>query len=103
MDTNKSFRSRVMEYAWQIFRSTSRKWSACLSQAWKLYKLATAMKDRVVMFLYGKKDGSVRVAYGTLHGAPFTRGGSIKTFRYFDTVKGAYRSFSVENYLTAAL
>ncbi len=108
MGTKKNFRSRVMKYAWQIFKATKQAWRLCMLKAWQLYRLAKAMREGVVRFSYLKADGSVREALGTLANVPAgaTVGGkrltkpSYKTMAYFDTGKNSFRCFKVENLIS---
>lgn len=105
MEKKNNFRVRVMKYAWQLWKSTQESWQLCMIKAWQLYRLAKAMRERVVAFYYRKADGSVRKAFGTLKNVPAgaTLGGkkftkpSYKTMSYFDTEKNAFRCFKVEN------
>lgn len=109
MGKKNSFRVRVMKYAWQLRKSTRQTWRICMLKAWQLYRLAKAMREGVVSFIYRKADGSLRLAHGTLRnlpaGASF-RGKrvtkpSYKTLAYFDTDKNSFRCFKVENLVSA--
>lgn len=104
-----NFRVRVMKYAWQLWRVTKQNWRLCMIKAWQLYRLAKAMRERDVIFYYLKSDGTIRKALGTLRGVPagatlrskkLTKP-SYKTMSYFDTEKGAFRCFKVENLICA--
>lgn len=105
MDKKSNFRVRVMKYAWQLWKATRQTWQLCMIKAWQLYRLAKAMREGIVTFYYLKADGAIRKASGTLKNVPAgaTFGGrkltkpSYKTMTYFDTEKGAFRSFKVEN------
>lgn len=105
MEAKSNFRVRVMKYAWQLWKVTGETWRVCMIKAWQLYRLAKAMRNRVVAFYYKKADGSVRKAYGTLMNIPAgsTFGNkritkpSYKTMSYYDTERKAFRSFKVEN------
>ena len=105
MEKKNNFRSRVMKYAWQMWKSTKQQWRECMLKAWQLYRLAKAMRKGVVTFYYQKADGSIRKALGTLKNLPAdaTLGGkkvtkpSYKTMAYFDTEKNSFRCFKVEN------
>lgn len=74
-------------------------------KAWELYRLAKAMREGVVNFLYRKADGTIRKAVGTLMNLPVgsTLGGkrvtkpSYKTMAYFDIEKASFRCFKIEN------
>lgn len=108
MKEKKNFRSRVMKYAHQLYKSTGNQWKTCLLKAWELYRLAKRMRAGVVKFAYEKVDGSIRYAFGTLQNLPV--GASIngkkvtkpsyKTFAYFDTEKAQMRCFKIENLVT---
>lgn len=101
----KSFRVRVFKYANQLYKTTGLMWSECLRKAWAIYRLAKQMRVGVARFIYKKKDGSIREAYGTLTNLPAgVTGGrktkpSYKTFAYFDTERNAFRCFCVENFI----
>lgn len=109
MEKKINFRVRVMKYAWQLWRATKQQWKICMIRAWQLYRLAKAMRERVVTFYYSKADGSIRKAMGTLKNVPAgaTLGGkkitkpSYKTMAYFDIEKKAFRCFKVENLICA--
>lgn len=100
-----NFRTIVMKYAWQLYKTTGQIWRICLIKAWQLYKLAKEMRAGVVEFYYQKADGSVRKAKGTFKG--ITAGATLgkkksptyKTLAYFDTDKNAFRCFKVENFI----
>lgn len=107
MEKKSNFRVRVMKYAWQLWKATQQAWRLCMIKAWQLYRLAKAMRERVVTFYYTKADGSIRKAMGTLKNVPVgaTLGGkrmtkpSYKTMAYFDTEKNSFRCFKVENFI----
>ena len=109
MKTAKSFRVRVMKYAWQLWRATGQAWRICMLKAWQLYRLAKAMREGAKTFYYLKSDGSIRKAIGTLMNVPtgITFNGrkvtkpSYKTMTYFDIEKNAYRCFRIENLICA--
>ncbi len=109
MKTGKSFRVRVMKYAWQLFRATGNAWRLCMLKAWELYRLAKAMREGVVTFSYSKMDGTIRKAVGTLINVPAgaTLGGkkvtkpSYKTMTYYDIEKNGFRCFRIENLISA--
>lgn len=105
MEKKTKFRKTVMKYAWQILKATGQAWRTCMIKAWRLYRLAKAMREGVVTFCYAKVDGTIRNAVGTLKNVPSgaTFGGkritkpSYKTMRYFDLEKNGFRSFKIEN------
>lgn len=106
MSNKQSFRVRVMKYAWQLFRVTKEGWNICLRRAWVLYRLAKEMRKGMVTFYYKKVDGTIRRAEGTLQNLPFGtslgkkgKTPSYKTMAYYDTAKGAFRCFKIENFV----
>ena len=111
MEKKNNFRARVMKYAWQLWRATKSQWRLCMIKAWTLYKLAKAMREGVVEFVYSKADGTTRIARGTLVNVPAgtTFGGkkvtkpSYKTMIYYDVDRNAFRSFRIENLIQADL
>ncbi|MBD5239867.1 MAG: DUF2693 domain-containing protein [Bacteroidales bacterium] len=111
MEKKNNFRVRVMKYAWQLWKATKQQWRICMLKAWQLYRLAKAMRKGVVTFYYSKADGSIRKAAGSLKNVPAgaTLGGkkvtkpSYKTMAYFDTEKNAFRSFKIENLISAII
>ena len=110
METKTNFRARVMKYAWSLFKATKQAWRLCMIKAWQLYRLAKAMRERVVTFYYSKADGSIRKAVGTLKNLPVgaTLGGkkvtkpSYKTLAYFDIEKNGFRCFKIEYFICMA-
>lgn len=109
MEKKQNFRAIVMKYAWQLWKTTRQLWRICMIKAWQLYRLAKAMRERVVTLYYSKADGSIRKAMGTLKNVPAgaTLGGkkktkpTYKTMAYFDTEKNAFRCFKIENLICA--
>lgn len=105
-----NFRSRIMKYAWQIWRATKTEWRVCMKKAWQLYYLAKRLRQGVHQFAYVKADGTVRTANGTLRDFPAgaTLNGkkvtkpSYKTFAYFDVDKKSFRCFKIENLIVPA-
>ena len=69
--------------------------------------LKTKMQSGVAHFVYLKKDGSVREAWGTtasnlMRATQNGRGLSgdmVNTIKYYDVIKGDYRSLRYENLL----
>lgn len=105
MKTIENFRSRVMKYAWQIFKATKDMWSSCLRKAWRIWRLIRKMREGAVMFYYYKADGTLRKAIGTLNDLGESKKGrkpNYKTVSYFDLSKRAFRCFKVENLLCIA-
>ena len=97
--------SNIMRRAWELFRTTGKSFSVCLVRAWALYRLTKRMRTGVVSFCYEKANGDTRKAKGTLQGvAPLIKGTgkeTPKTVRYFDIEAGGFRSFRIENFITA--
>lgn len=108
MEKKTNFRSRVMKYAWHLWRATRQAWRTCMLKAWRLYHLAEEMRGGVVTFSYLKTDGTIRMATGTLMNVPAgaSLGGkrvtkpSYKTMAYFDTGRNAFRCFRIENLIS---
>ena len=102
---NKYDLSNIMRRAWELFRTTGKTFSVCLVRAWALYRLTKRMRTGVVSFCYEKANGATRKAKGTLQGvAPLIKGTgkeTPKTVRYFDIEAGGFRSFRIENFITA--
>jgi hypothetical protein len=91
----------IMILAWRVFRTTGRTFSECLKTAWANFRLAIAMRTRIVEFHYEKLNGETRQAFGRLYDLPEPKGSTRKPnenlFTYFDTVAGEYRSFYRHN------
>lgn len=96
----------IMQMAWRFFKITGLSFAACLKTAWANFKLAVAMRTRIVRFYFQKIDGSIREAYGTLRAdlIPETKGADRKhnedVQTYFDTEKGEWRCFKKLNLVT---
>ncbi len=101
----KSFRHKVFCMAYELAHATGKTFAVCLSKAWALYRLTREMHRGVVAFAYEKADGSLRKAKGTLRDIQSLIKGTgkenYKTVRYFDVEAGGFRSFKVENFITA--
>ena len=75
------------------------------AKAMMIENLKKQMRDGVAHFVYLKKDGTVREAWGTTCGtlvAKYTNGCGVSreyfnTTAYFDVEKAAWRSFRWEN------
>lgn len=96
----------IMRRAWHLFRSTGKTFAVCLSKAWALWRLTRQMRAGVVRFAYEKADGSLRKACGTLHNVASTvkgvgRPDDGQTVKYYDVEAAGWRSFRVENFVTA--
>ena len=98
--------SKVMRRAWQIARSTGKAFAVALSKSWQLYRLAKQMRAGVVRFAYEKADGTLRKAIGTLKDTTVLVKGTGRpddgrTVKYYDIEANGWRSFKVENFVTA--
>lgn len=69
--------------------------------------LKEKLRNGVAHFLYLKKDGTIREAWGTTasnlmratQNGRGLSGGDVNTVKYYDIVKGGYRSLRYENLL----
>lgn len=98
--------SKVMRRAWQIARTTGKAFAVALSKSWQLYRLAKQMRAGIVKFAYEKADGTLRKAIGTLKDTTVLVKGTGRpddgrTVRYYDVEADGWRSFKVENFVTA--
>jgi len=98
--------SKVMRRAWQIARVTGKAFAVALSKSWQLYRLIKQMRAGVVRFAYEKADGTLRKAIGTLKDTTVLVKGTGRpddgrTVRYYDVEANGWRSFKVENFVTA--
>lgn len=98
--------SAIMRRAWAIARATGKAFAVALSKSWQLYRLTKRMRAGVVRFAYEKADGTLRKAIGTLKDtAALVKGTECsddgRTMRYFDVEADGWRSFKVENFITA--
>jgi len=94
----------IMAMAHSFVRMEGFTMSEALKVAWNNWKLRKIMSQQIVRFYFRKVDGSVREALGCLIPSmlPLTKGTgvsnpSIQT--YYDTERGAYRSFRKANLL----
>lgn len=103
MKTN--FRHKVFCMAYELMNATGKAFAVCLSRAWALYRLTRQMHKGIVTFAYEKADGSLRKAKGTLKNIENlikgTGSENFKTVCYFDIDANGFRSFKVENFITA--
>lgn len=102
--------SNIMRRAWHIARTTGKAFAICLCKAWELFRLTKCMRAEAVRFAYEKSDGTLRRACGTLRNAAdmvkgigAARTDNAATFRYYDIDAKGWRSFRVENFITACL
>lgn len=98
--------SKIMRRAWQIARTTGKAFAVALSKSWALYRLAKQMRAGIVRFAYEKADGTLRKAIGTLKDtAALVKGTGRhddgRTVKYYDIEADGWRSFKVENFVTA--
>lgn len=98
--------SKVMRRAWQIARATGKAFAVALSKSWQLYRLTKRMRAGIVKFAYEKADGTLRKAIGTLKDtAALVKGTGRpddgRTVKYYDVEADGWRSFKVENFITA--
>ena len=102
---NTSFRHKVFRMAYELVHATGKTFAVCLSRAWALYRLTKQMRGGIVSFAYEKADGSLRKAKGTLKDIQSLIKGTgkenYKTVRYYDVEAGGFRSFKIENFITA--
>ncbi|SHG34562.1 hypothetical protein SAMN05444483_10981 [Salegentibacter echinorum] len=106
MQISKStFRSRVFHWAHELVKSTGKSFSVCLAKAWSLYRLRKRMTNETVKIAFEKVDGSLRIAYATLQNTGDKVKGTgkpnYKTLPYYDTQAQGFRSFKLENFVTA--
>lgn len=94
----------IMRRAWELFRTTGKAFTVCLSRSWAVFRLIQRMRAGVVRFTYEKTDGTLRKAIGTLQDVQKlvkgTGGDTPKTVRYFDVDAQGFRSFKIENLIT---
>ena len=98
--------STIMRRAWQIARTTGKAFAVALSKSWQLYRLTKQTRAGIVKFAYEKADGTLLKAIGTLKEvATLVKGTGRpddgRTVRYYDVEADDWRSFKVENFVTA--
>lgn len=100
-----TFRSRVFHWAHQLVKSTGKSFSVCLAKAWALYRLKKRMGRETVKIAFEKADGTLRIAYATLKNTADKIKGTgkpnYKTLAYYDIESDGFRSFKLENFVTA--
>lgn len=103
MKTN--YKHKVFCMAHELMKATGKAFSVCLAKAWTLYRLTRQMHNGIVLFAYEKADGTLRKVKGTLKDVQnFVKGTgaeNYKTVRYYDVEANGFRSFKVENFITA--
>lgn len=104
-NSNNAFRTKVFSWAHELVRSTGKSFAVCLSKAWALYRLRKRMATETVKIAFEKADGTLRIAFATLKNTAEKIKGTgtpnYKTLAYFDTEANSFRSFKVENFITA--
>ena len=105
MKTSTNFRTRVFNWAHELVRATGKAFAVCLAKAWALYRLRRRMATETVKIAFEKADGSLKTAYATLQGTSNlikgTGTSNYKTVKYFDTEAEGFRSFKIENFISA--
>ena len=79
----------------------------CVIKAQMIDLLKAKLQNGVAHFIYMKKDGTIREAWGTCAGNLMratqngrgVSGDAVNTVKYFDVVAGGYRSMRFENLL----
>ncbi len=95
-------KQELFKRAWTLFRNAFGTFAECLRQAWKVIKLKAALKAGTATFSFKKKDGSTRVAFGTLARSISAGKGKpapLTLLAYFDTEKEQVRSFKIDSLL----
>lgn len=108
MEKSKKTFKEVMILSWQFIKKNGLSHSEAMRIAWMNIKLRAKMLTGSVKFSYLKKDGTIRVAVGTLASnmLPEIKGTGSATVKsnqcYFDTEKQSFRSFIKINLLEIA-
>lgn len=98
-------RRKMMLLAWQFVRENGFTMSEAMSCAWENEELVSLMRMGIVEFGFRKKDGSVRMAHGTLQSSriPETKHTGREPHRsvqvYFDTDANEWRCFKKDKLL----
>lgn len=99
----------VMQMAWAFVRNNGMKMADAMRVAWRNFKLKAKMLAGKAYFSFVKKDGSIRVACGTLVQAainyiPNGRGRPTPDHlqRYWDADCNGYRMFDRSNLICVA-
>ena len=101
-----SFRLIVMQRAYYLMAATGKEWAVCLKKAWLLYRLNKAMHTQEISFIFEKKNGEIRSAFGTLkcdvinYEFKNETQTNIKVFNYYDLEAAAFRCFKIENFMS---
>lgn len=102
--TKRNQLKEIMSLAWEFVKNNGFTMAQALKVAWMNIKLKAALKAKEVVFSFKKKDGTTRKAVGTLQGTIAQAKGNGKSSNnvqvYFDTEKGAWRSFNRWNLLS---
>lgn len=95
--------SELMRNAWFMVKNYGMSLADAMRQAWRIFKLKSAMHKGIVKFQFKKLDGTLRDAIGTLTEEVTSKlvGGqyynpSPKTVPYFDCEKQEWRCFRKE-------
>ena len=95
--------AELMRNAWFLVRNYGMSLADAMRQAWRIFKLKSAMHKGIVKFQFLKLDGTTRDAVGTLVDEVTSKlvGGqyynpSPKVVAYFDCEKQEWRSFRKE-------
>ena len=102
MEKQSNYKSEIFHRAWIMFYESSKKFSLCLTKAWKLYRLKKKMTKKVVKFTYKKVNGTLRFAKGTLQevflkNIKGERKPNLRTLVYWDMEASDFRCFRIEN------
>lgn len=105
----KSVSREVMTLAWVFAKENNLPMNISLQIAWRNIKLMKFMTEGIRKFSYRRKDGSTRIAYGTLHEdfTPTTlntnkRKQNPTVQSYYDIERASWRSFKKANLLMIA-
>lgn len=91
-----------MHAAWRFVKEFGFTMAEAMKQAWMQFKLRAKMVKGVVEFVYMKKDGTVRLAHGTLVNVPAVKGirqSSATCQTYYDMDAQDWRAYRLENLL----
>ena len=94
--------------AMRINQITGRPMAECENQAKQIAECVRQMKSRIVEFLFMKKDGTARQAFGTLQDEvilPLIKDATNREpnpdiVTYYDTEKMQFRSFKKVNFIS---
>ena len=103
--------SRAMYYA-HVFANNGMSKSYALVWGWHMITLRNALRNGILRFKFTKKDGTQRIANGTLHELlipedklpkgnaekPNRTAADFKTIPFFDLEKQEWRAFSITEF-----